>query len=1220
MMLQPSQSGMLQPSQSGMLQLVTVHPTLASTGPSSSMTPGFPTPIVQCGNFVCFNGGVCINETLGSFCLCPRGNMGQFCEVIDTVTGSTTFSISMQTTTANRMTGQVSPMSRYDIYMTYDMNDKSGDNMIHPTSTAMTTGTSSGTFDNLNPLFSWHQGSSLHASGYSSMYNMNSMGAGMSVNPTASMYNMNSMGAEVLPGMSINPTASMYNMNSMGAGMSINPTDSMYNMNSMGAGVPPAMSINPTASMYNMNSMGAGMSINPTASMYNMNSMGAGMPINPTASMYNMNSMGAGMSVNPTASMYNMNSVGAGINPTASMYNMNSMGAGMSVNPTASMYNMNSMGAGMSVNPTASMYNMNSMGAGMSVNPTASMYNMNSMGAGMSVNPTASMYNMNSMGAGMPINPTASMYNMNSMGAGINPTASMYNMNSMGAGMSLQASDHVTSMTAVVNPTMLLPSSTMTTPSSILATPSSTLTTPSSSLATPLSSLAPIPGSTTASPRPTLLTTTVPKSQLPITGELYFTSPIADREQLSRMIENSFSSQSEPGGACCFKFTWDEEDKYFGVNWQQLVRVEYSFVAGQSDPTTTRNRLVTKLDQDMTTTLAFGANRVYKGRPYGPEVVFDLDIMSVVETESFGVIGQVIDDVWLNRNTGCGCTYASKVLLGKRFTGRYGTHVTRIYYVMYKSQVLQMVISPDVPSRSLFMTSFSDRRDVYGLYPYADVMPFSLHYEVSINSVITLTSKQGIEAKKTILSLWQQYFNNNQCQSTSSCNVVNRYVRPELHYTDKFQELTSVAYYTTLNGALVNPATVRGPSQADLGGAFSPCGCRHSPAHSFYVYGLVPYYTLKTMIHDMIGQGDDGAKILLREYYYNLYGSILTKVYFRPSQYDAFVPPKTNNNFKNVFAVRDLKTLEDGMPVRQQFSLVLRGAISNQTASLIQEGLKQAWSQNNPDIDPDVMGISIFKMDSENYVSQSGDVVTLVQYVVSVDRADASITSAEEPPIDRLLLALGQRNLAVCSCQVTSKYVISSVGNLDPSNTTQLTSVARALEEAWRKANKDFNGTIHVTVLSVNDSRRESPARTGNISYSVTLDGVDTGVTALDLTRPKGDTLRTQNDVSEVLLLPEDSQHKGDDDEFPWYIPVGVILALLLITVIIFVFICIFRDRRKDSKEIDNNPDDFTEDNYDKEHFTMEPVAFDNEVFKNLEYASPSYVVNKDSESEAGPF
>lgn len=75
--------------------------------------------------------------------------------------------------------------------------------------------------------------------------------------------------------------------------------------------------------------------------------------------------------------------------------------------------------------------------------------------------------------------------------------------------------------------------------------------------------------------------------------------------------------------------------------------------------------------------------------------------------------------------------------------------------------------------------------------------------------------------------------------------------------------------------------------------------------------------------------------------------SLLTKVSFRPSSFSSWIPGKSNNNFKNVFAIRNLKVLEDGLPIKQQYRLVLQGSVLNQSAEAVQKILNEAWSSNN---------------------------------------------------------------------------------------------------------------------------------------------------------------------------------------------------------------------------------------------------------------------------------
>ncbi|CAL1544746.1 unnamed protein product [Lymnaea stagnalis] len=736
----------------------------------------------------------------------------------------------------------------------------------------------------------------------------------------------------------------------------------------------------------------------------------------------------------------------------------------------------------------------------------------------------------------------------------------------------------------------------------------------------------------------------LPPDQRLIRGELFITGPISheDNTRLIDLIISSFNAPEQPGSSCCFIIVVDQSDKYFDNNWNSLIRIEYTFalLTGGIDPADTRNVMLTQLDRFLTTTSTFSINnnRVYRGYPHGPDVIFSLDVTGDVATATYPRMSVIIAESWATQNSGCGgCTFTSRIILGQRSAGRYGTRLTRLYYVVFKNGNLQLILSPEAPSINAIATSFSAHQDVYGLYMFDDVRSFSYHYEVLANSVVTLTSQRGRDAQYALRTQWQRYFNNSLCARTS-CSIMLNYVRPELQYTDTNLAISNLAYFVTLNGNMVAPSSVVGPSQAEFGGIFTPCGCQHRGAHSLYVYGDVTYFTLRSLLNEVI-QVNDGANIIARDFYYDIHRSLLTKVYFRTSSLDAVVPPQSSSSFQQVLGRYNLQTLEVGMPIRQKHRLVLEGVVGNQSIAQMMTALREAWASNSNEINVDDINVAIFKMDSESFVKQNGSRVTVVSYLVSVGQADGSLTIAEEPPVSSLALNFRQRfgdALAVCSCDVIKQHAITATGNLNPADGNQVDSVRKAIEEAWRDANKEYDGDIKVNIFSVtpgrvNASEPQSRDEERTVSFGVVLQNGTSGVTDLDLQPPRSTVLQTKftDTGSEVAFVEEGVSNSGESDEFPWYIPVGVILALLLILVIIFVFICIFRDRikccgrskkRKDSKEIDNNPDDFRDDNYDKEHFTMEPVAFENEAFHNLEMASQTYVVNPDETDDAGPF
>ncbi|KAI8773703.1 uncharacterized protein LOC106065087 isoform X1 [Biomphalaria glabrata] len=706
----------------------------------------------------------------------------------------------------------------------------------------------------------------------------------------------------------------------------------------------------------------------------------------------------------------------------------------------------------------------------------------------------------------------------------------------------------------------------------------------------------------------------------PIFGEIYIINMVSDLKVLIQFLQTAFISAFQTGKPCCFTITPDDSDKYFDDTWNPLVRIEYKLTPPSSDLDMVyiRDIMLTELDRLLESTAVFVANgnKVYRGRPHGPEVIFSLDITGEVVMTTYAKISSVIDESWLASNAGCGCTYRSQIVYGQKSAGRYGTRVTRLYYVMYKNDVLQLTLTREAPLASFIVAAFNARRDLYGIYRHGEVMSYNYRYEAVINKGLRLTSQMGLLASTALKTQWQRYLNSTQC-SRSICNVSVSFTRPDVLYSDLSPGaiLTSLSYFIFLNGALLKPASVKPPTLGDMGDLFSPCGCQKRSIHSFYVYGEVPYFTLNRIVNEMI-QDEKNATIISREFYYDIYGSLLTKVSFRPSSFSSWIPGKSNNNFKNVFAIRNLKVLEDGLPIKQQYRLVLQGSVLNQSAEAVQKILNEAWSSNNRDIAPEDLSAYIIKLDSENFLTSNGSQVTIVYYVVIVDQADASLTIAEEPSMDSIVTTFGKLaggKFAVCTCSVSRQQNISTVGNFNAANLTQLELVKRALADAWRDTNKDYTGNITVNIHNMTSNQSRDQGQT--TVFSIALDGGQPGVTDIDLQKPTGTLVTRFSDSESTVTLVQDGgteTRTGQSDDFPWYIPVGVILALLLVFVVMFVFICIVRDRRKDSKEIDNNPDDFQEDNFDKEHFTMEPVAFENEAFRNLEMMSQSYIVNPD--------
>lgn len=85
----------------------------------------------------------------------------------------------------------------------------------------------------------------------------------------------------------------------------------------------------------------------------------------------------------------------------------------------------------------------------------------------------------------------------------------------------------------------------------------------------------------------------------------------------------------------------------------------------------------------------------------------------------------------------------------------------------------------------------------------------------------------------------------------------------------------------------------------------------------------------------------------------------------------------------------------------------------------------------------------------------SNSPVTIVDYHVTIDQADSSLTIAEEPSLQVFQEKFHEKtSVTVCNCEISSIRNITTQGNFDPNNSSQIEAVAKALADAWKKANQ----------------------------------------------------------------------------------------------------------------------------------------------------------------------
>ncbi|KAH9523482.1 hypothetical protein Btru_040133 [Bulinus truncatus] len=168
--------------------------------------------ITRCGAFVCLNGGVCESSPIGNTCRCPRQNMGQYCEIVDSITGSTTttFSYPFQTT----LYGQISQ----DGFLM-----RSAEYSVHTQST--TAGVdSSKSVQGISPsdlMFSMRSAdSSLHTQ--STTAGLDSSKSVQGISPTDLLFSMRSADS------SLHTQSTTAGLDSSKSVQGIGPTDSMF--------------------------------------------------------------------------------------------------------------------------------------------------------------------------------------------------------------------------------------------------------------------------------------------------------------------------------------------------------------------------------------------------------------------------------------------------------------------------------------------------------------------------------------------------------------------------------------------------------------------------------------------------------------------------------------------------------------------------------------------------------------------------------------------------------------------------------------------------------------------------------------------------------------------------------------------------------------------------------------------------------------------------------
>ncbi|XP_012936519.1 uncharacterized protein LOC101859925 [Aplysia californica] len=730
------------------------------------------------------------------------------------------------------------------------------------------------------------------------------------------------------------------------------------------------------------------------------------------------------------------------------------------------------------------------------------------------------------------------------------------------------------------------------------------------------------------SPQPTVTPTRSVPKPISITGSVFISNPvnISDYSKLMAVVKDGLNV-TNPNMTCCIQVLVDQDHVYVDNKGNQLLRLEYALTPTPRDPSqpsSTEEEVLNQIDDNLKAAPELSSNKVYRGPLYGPNEVFQSFLIGQVQEEMYGRIEDVIDRAWSAKNPDCGCTYASRVFFSHRYVGRYGMRLSRISYIVFKDGVVQSIPSTEKPLDKELNTAFQGESSLYGLYLPTDTRSYSQHFTLTTNQTVSLTAPEGIAITDFVTSSWKQYFYaQGQC---STCNIYMTFLRPEPQYTNDGGSVSNLDYFITLNGVRIRPNEVSGPAQFT---GVEQCNgaCQHLPAMHFYTYGYAPYYKIKSVVDDVFEQ--DGGIILDRQMFQDQSGRLVTKILYRPTKFGQQPVLDSYGAINNSLNSQDLSMPAVGLPLRRVYQAVIDGRVTNESLARVQGALRKAWVQTNTGITEDDIFVRLTNVDAQSSLQPDGSPVSVVQYTVSIARADSSLTIAEPPSLttlERILNASGVVEAPPCNCDVRKKIYLTTEGFLNVTNSSQIEAVQTAIAKSWKESNPDFQGMVVATIQAISPNETEEgegkSSQQRNIIVTLDLSGGPEGLTDRDLARPDNDVIATNfknNGLDLSVVDPEVTpKNDEDDDDFPWYIPVAIILCLLFIIIVIIVICCIWRDyKRKDSKEIDNNPEDFVGDNYDREHFTMEPVAFENAAFQGMEgQRSAVYEVNPDPDAQ----
>ena len=706
--------------------------------------------------------------------------------------------------------------------------------------------------------------------------------------------------------------------------------------------------------------------------------------------------------------------------------------------------------------------------------------------------------------------------------------------------------------------------------------------TPSSSIADMTSSIVAMTTeqttttSTTAKPSTTSSSTTTESLKPnPQSDTLYIENRVdaSNYKQLETVILTAFKEMN-PKMLCCFEVLVNTSVRYVDVQGRQLLRVDYMLTPippDSSQPAATTLEVWDRIDLLLNNTAVFSSrhNRVYRGQRFGPEEIFHVFLIGPVYREMYRNIERVIGDAWRDVLRDCNCRITSRVLTVERFVGVYGMWLTEISYIVFKDGAVQPVSTVERPNAKLLESLFQSEKSLNEIVYLTDSIPYSRHYTLPLNTTRSLSSTEGRITNETVVAMWRKYFiDQRRC---SSCDIRAVFTRPAPRYTSDGRLTSSWDYFIFLNNVLMNPAQVPGPTHFS-GVDLCSTDCQHQPVQHFYTHDFASFFKVQSVVDEVFVSG--GATVVDRLTYCDHSGRLMTKVLFHPNNFgqhpDLAMPTEVNNSL----SLHHLSMPARGLPLSRVYQLLIDDVqLINDTLPAIADLLQRSWAATNGDISTSDIDVTVINMDTLGYMQPDGSNLTVIQYKVTVAKADSSLTIAEPPTLDTLRQSITSGLAGVltpgqlCDCDVRTRFSLTTQGDFNLTDSPDLDVVEKAIAQSWRDSNPDFLGNVTVAIHNIAAKNDTDDNLLQTITFTIDLAGGPRGLTDRDLDRPRDDVIQASLrahgvDVKVVEPSEVSVEQPEDDDSVPWYIPVAIVLALLVLIIIIVIILLIIRDRR----------------------------------------------------------